>query len=177
LASIAANGIAAFTGDNLLNFQNGRDVIASVMAHEIGHNLGLSHTTTGGPNLMSPQGMTEQLTESQMLQVFSATSFPRPVPRILVGDYNNSGTVDAADFTVWRNTFGRSGSGLAADGNNNGTIDSGDYSVWKSNFGDTNGAGGSSLAETQTVPEPVIVWHLLVAFTILFPWRRSRSFA
>ena len=32
----------------------------------------------------------------------------------LVGDYNDDGTVDAADYTVWRDSLGQTGSGLAA---------------------------------------------------------------
>ena len=35
----------------------------------------------------------------------------------LLGDYNLNGIVDAADYTVWRNSFGQAGAGLAADGN------------------------------------------------------------
>ena len=39
----------------------------------------------------------------------------------LPGDYNVDGTVDAADFTVWRDSFGASGRRqLAADGDGDG---------------------------------------------------------
>ena len=50
----------------------------------------------------------------------------------LAGDYNKNGAVDAADYTVWRSSFG-STSNLDADGNNNGVIDAADYVVWKNN--------------------------------------------
>ena len=94
----------------------------------------------------------------------------------LVGDYNLNGVVDIADYTVWRNTLGQSGtgqggnggSGPAADGNGNGTVDAGDYDVWKLHFGETSagsGAGGASLSRT-IVPEPsslvLIAWVTLV---------------
>ncbi|MEM7468962.1 MAG: zinc-dependent metalloprotease family protein [Pseudomonadota bacterium] len=43
LAYVGANGIAQYVGTSLLSFETGREVIASVVAHEIAHNLGLPH--------------------------------------------------------------------------------------------------------------------------------------
>jgi hypothetical protein len=52
------------------------------------------------------------------------------------GDYNDDGLIDAADYTVWRNTLGNAvPNGTGADGNANGTIDEGDYGNWKANYG------------------------------------------
>lgn len=69
----------------------------------------------------------------------------------LQGDYNSDGFVDAADYTVWRNTQGQTGIGLPADGSGNGTIGPEDFEVWKANFqGDATGLGATS----QNVPEP-----------------------
>ena len=65
-ARIRGNGIIGYVGDNLLTFGDGLDVIAGVMSHEIGHNLGLDHTASGQANLMSPGGSGEQLTTSQI---------------------------------------------------------------------------------------------------------------
>jgi hypothetical protein len=174
LASIRANGIASFSGDNLLTWGDGRDVIASVMAHEIGHNLGLNHTSTGGANLMSPSGTTEQLDSTQINTALTATNFARPIPiEELAGDYNGDDVVNAADYTVWRDTLGRTGSNLPADGNRNGQVDAADYTLWKSNFGDLVGSGGGNLIGevwvadgANAVPEPgasamagvVLVW-------------------
>ena len=51
LAFVDSNGIAVHVGDDLPTFQNGRDVVAEVLAHEIAHNLGLDHVHAPG-NLM-----------------------------------------------------------------------------------------------------------------------------
>jgi hypothetical protein len=51
------------------------------------------------------------------------------------GDYNGDSLVNAADYTVWRDSLGQFAGGLSADGNTNGQIDAGDYGVWKANFG------------------------------------------
>lgn len=60
---------------------------------------------------------------------------------VLTGDYNLDGMVDAADYTVWRNSLGLEvASGTMADGNGSGVIDLGDYQLWKQNFGSTNAA-------------------------------------
>jgi hypothetical protein len=70
----------------------------------------------------------------------------------VAGDYNNNGTVDAADYVVWRKTLGDVGAGLPADGNNDGMIDADDYNLWRTNFGRSASAGAS--LSTGAVPEP-----------------------
>jgi hypothetical protein len=79
----------------------------------------------------------------------------------LAGDYNNSGTVDAADYTVWRSSFG-STSNLAADGNSNGVIDAADYAVWKDNVGST-----AAAAQATAIPEPGTLVLCLLQFVLL----------
>lgn len=73
----------------------------------------------------------------------------------LPGDYNYDGTVDAADYVVWRDSLGKSGSGLPADGDRNQQVDANDYAVWKANFGRiAAGAAASNSLRSETVPEP-----------------------
>jgi fibronectin-binding autotransporter adhesin len=67
------------------------------------------------------------------------------------GDYNRNGVVDAADYTVWRDTFGQSGSLLRADGDGDHDVDADDYAIWKTNFGL---AAGSGALSNTAVPEP-----------------------
>jgi hypothetical protein len=71
----------------------------------------------------------------------------------VTGDYNANGVVDAADYVVWRKTFGQTAAGLPADGDNSGTIDSGDFDVWKTHFGNTAGSGAA--LDPAGIPEPV----------------------
>ena len=71
LAFIDRPGTTVFVGASLLNFANGRNAIAAVVAHEIGHNLGLFHEANGTANLMSPGGSTDQLTSEQRTTTFT----------------------------------------------------------------------------------------------------------
>jgi hypothetical protein len=93
---------------------------------------------------------------------------PDDAVHVLFGDYNRNGTVDAADYTTWRDTLGQTGltpySG--ADGNGDGMIGPEDYQVWKDHFGQTfpmevggggqgSGAGASlALVPVQQPPAP-----------------------
>jgi hypothetical protein len=116
----------------------------------------------------------------------TSATMPEPASTIVrvsmfgAGDYNRDHVVNAADYTVWRNSLGQVATGLPADGNLNGMIDSGDYDVWKMNFGTvTPGAGGGSLAGPGTltpgapVPEPATATLLLGAlvWSVLRPKR------
>jgi hypothetical protein len=56
------------------------------------------------------------------------------VSQSLVGDYNLDGTVDAADYVVWRSTQG-STTDLRADGNGDGRVDQADHDLWKAHLG------------------------------------------
>jgi GH35 family endo-1,4-beta-xylanase len=91
---------------------------------------------------------------------------------IAPGDYNADGTVNAADYVVWRNTLG-SVDDLRADGNGDEMIDAGDYDIWKSLFGTVYGSGAGSIAN---VPEPASV-VILLAGICLAGCRRQRKFS
>ena len=85
------------------------------------------------------------------------------------GDYNGDGTVDTADYTVWRDSFGQIGTDLAADGDGSGEIDGGDYTVWTTNF-------GLATSSSSAVPEPSAIFlsGLLLSFTLLRPAQAKR---
>jgi hypothetical protein len=76
-------------------------------------------------------------------------------PPAVAGDYNANGTVDAADFALWRN-----GGPLQNEGASIGIVDQADYDFWVSRFGATSGSG-SGLSAGLAAPEPASLVLLL----------------
>jgi hypothetical protein len=121
---------------------------------ELAWDNGFSTTTPGGHGFDKPrtealsllirETVWEVLTQHQYAGVIAPGSLP--------GDFNGDGRVDAADYTVWRNSLGQEGKGLAADGIRNGIVDEADYWLWKHNFGRV--ADGALLGGNSQVPEP-----------------------
>jgi hypothetical protein len=99
-----------------------------------------------------------------------SVNLPPPANPDPTGDYNQDGTVDAADYVHWRKTFGdpASPAGSGADGDESGQIGDGDYDYWYARFGVVL-AGASS----EPIPEPATIVLSLVAFGILGIRRRS----
>lgn len=74
------------------------------------------------------------------------------------GDFNGDGSVDVADYTVWRDNYGSADeSSLNGAGDGSNGVDIADYQLWKANFGEP-----STSAPVQT-PEPATC--LLLIFT------------
>lgn len=90
----------------------------------------------------------------------------------LLGDYNQDGTINAADYTVYRNRkAGIGGTTLPNDAGAPGvTID--DYNYWKLHYGEPNGSG--SAFGGSEVPEPAalhLVAFLAACQLMLRPYR------
>jgi hypothetical protein len=89
----------------------------------------------------------------------------------LRGDFNDDEGVNAADYTVWRNSLGQTGSNLPADADGDNVVDTDDYLLWKANFGHqfvhVVGGGGISL-----VPEPAPAIVAGIALAALVCGRR-----
>jgi len=90
---------------------------------------------------------------------------------VSVADYNLNGEVDAADYVLYRNTLGQSGTGLPADGNGNNQIDAGDYDVWRAHFGETAGSGAGASANAA-VPEPATLVQIVLMAAVVSIRRR-----
>ncbi|TWT30503.1 hypothetical protein KOR34_50620 [Posidoniimonas corsicana] len=89
---------------------------------------------------------------------------------LLAGDYNRDGLVDAADYTVWRDTLGQQVTpGTGADGSGDGDITAADYAVWRNQFGATLAAAAS----TTAAPEPAAV--LLLGWAAVLGRGRRRG--
>ena len=80
----------------------------------------------------------------------------------LPGDFSGNGTVDAADYVIWRRGLGS-------------TYTQADYQTWRTNFG-TPSAGGTGSATASSsataIPEPPTVLLFLLVASQPFAWRR-----
>ncbi len=87
---------------------------------------------------------------------------------IVDGDFNLDGFVNAADYTIWRDTLGDTGSDLAADANGDLVVDSLDYDFWVDNYG-SSPSPSTATASASAVPEPstlIILLSLSLPFSI-----------
>jgi hypothetical protein len=91
-----------------------------------------------------------------------------------IGDYDDNGTVNAADYVIWRSCHGDSGGNLPADGNLDGIIDEGDFTIWKAHFGQSLSVGASTVTSTlaSSTPEPASAVLLAMAMIYLSGWSR-----
>ena len=113
-------------------------------------------TAAGG---ITDLGIDWQLPLNFTSQIVNSTSLVLTYSAILAGDYNANGTVDAADYVLWRKNPN-------AHGGPNG------YNIWRQNFGLSQGAGSSSVL--GAVPEPATATLYIVVGWIVVCLRPSR---
>ena len=96
---------------------------------------------------------------------------------VLPWDYNHDGIVDAADYTVWRDSLGTAdpaGNGIAGNPNRSSSIDGKDYEIWKYHFGESLPVvGGESFASAK-VPEPTCIGLALAGLFAVVALRGRR---
>lgn len=132
-------------------------------------NLGNIFTANG-----NTEGLTFEYTVAGELTPRTGTVSFGPVPDAfvgLVGDYNDDNVVDAADYVMWRNNVGTTGT-LEND-LIGGTVSAAHYLQWKANYGAV-GSGALTIA-AQTVPEPAMLFVLVGGVVGVGVWRRRQS--
>ncbi|MEQ8847729.1 family 10 glycosylhydrolase [Botrimarina sp.] len=105
------------------------------------------------------------------LTVFNATRVELLEDRRAIepADFNGDGLVNAADYSVWRDTFA-SVTDLRADANGDGFVNALDYDLWSAGY-------GYLISQAVSVPEPMslAVAGLAVACRVAAPARRRRA--
>ena len=77
----------------------------------------------------------------------SSYEFTLTAPALL-GDYNGDGSVDSADYVVWRDNLGTSVTQFSGpDGDGDGQVTQLDYNIWRSNYGATRQRSQSRLSD------------------------------
>jgi hypothetical protein len=97
--------------------------------------------------------------------------------RTVAGDFNLDGSVDAADYIVWRKNAGQTGATFVqGDATFNGTIDNDDLQQWRVNFGFVRQplSGSGSGVSLAAVPEPA-AWLLAAIGIFLTGTSRRRK--
>jgi hypothetical protein len=99
---------------------------------------------------------------------FAWISFTNPLePKStgIPGDYNGNGTVDAADYVVWRDNL--DGTATLPNDSTPGMVTQEDYTVWRMNFGLGGSAGAGSAGLSHVVPEASTILLALMGIGIM----------
>jgi hypothetical protein len=178
ILTIDDKGTPADTTDDRISNLTGFNTLGVGQApanHEIqldaAGNVYTTHSSQEVLQVFSPGGSwTATTTKSGM---FSLAPFTPPDGGV-AGDYNDNGTVDAADYALWRDLLGTNtqleneGSGVTP-----GMVTQEDFTTWRENFGKTPAGSGGSVAG---VPEPgsFILAMLLVSICSVCQRRQAR---
>jgi hypothetical protein len=154
--------------------------IASGTINELGFDCAAGNTNSACAETFNVTNIAVVAGDTLDLQIAPRSGGGNPV-----GDYNNNGTVDAADYVAWRDLVGS----MTALPNDplGGTVGTAQHNQWQANYGSTGGGGGptatpsfvgvdftisTSAAAGAAVPEPSTL--LMVLAVGLMP-RRIRS--
>ncbi|MGE3242151.1 MAG: beta strand repeat-containing protein [Pirellulales bacterium] len=160
-----------YTATGVANSLDALNVLGNVDLNALANTLDVTGITSGTHTLMTYAGTllgTFESTPGYSVDYGTGSNSQITITKIataLVGDYNNNGKVDAADYNIWRDHLGAAGSTLGAnrDPANSGVVSQADYNSWKANFGMALGSGALGSA---AVPEPAT--SVLVGWISLF---------
>jgi hypothetical protein len=135
-------------------------------------NLGFAYNTT-----LNSQDLVFSLRNDSGVVSTGTVSYVTGAAGVL-GDYNNNGVVDAADYVLWRN-----GGPLLNEVATVGSATAEDYTEWRARFGNTSGSGSGASSEGVPEPSSAVLTLFAVAslmlyrskFTLRFQFARFRA--
>jgi hypothetical protein len=152
--SVLTTDLATFQGAATLAAGTSNQYLASLDTSTVGQfaaSYTLNFSDENVPGAASLGSLVLNLSGIVQAPVFTTT-----------GDFNGDGIVDGADYLVWQNHAGATGTTSTGDANGDGFVNAADLAVWTGQFG-TDGGGA-----VQSVPEPSIVCFIgLPAFVLL----------
>jgi hypothetical protein len=84
------------------------------------------------------------------------------------GDFNGDGSVDAADYVMWRKYRGTNN--VWADGDGNGSVGPEDYALWRTNYGRVGWSAGGQASAVPEQASAALVCMALLAVSL--GWQR-----
>ncbi|MEX2308227.1 MAG: PEP-CTERM sorting domain-containing protein [Pirellulales bacterium] len=121
-----------------------------------------------GPLFANHIPVTQRINQSIVLSFVNLAS----IGVTLLGDYNNDGVVDAADYIVWRKNEGTMN--MLPNDPFGGTIGQNQYDAWRGNFGETFPGSGAGSGLGANVPEPTALALLVSGGMLALALRRQR---
>jgi T5SS/PEP-CTERM-associated repeat protein len=166
--NLSATGAATLGGDLVVSLAGG---FAPALGAEF---MILSAASVSGPFATENFSAASLASGLSWDVLYTSTRVTLKVVAGILGDYNQNGKVDAADYVLWRNNVGTTNT-LPNDPNG-GTIGTAQYNTWRAHFGQTAGPGaGSGAAQLAAVPEPMTTLMLLTAVAVAGVARRRTA--
>ncbi len=119
-----------------------------------GNNIFLGHSDINAGSSAEPDRFDLEFALYDNVKVEAIVGVP--------GDYNNNGTVDAADYVLYRKGIAPLTNEVA--GVTPGTTTPEDYDAWRARFGNPPGSG--SLADGAAVPEPQTIAFVMIGLLL-----------
>jgi hypothetical protein len=127
---------------------------AAALGQDLNHGWLINPSSTDAWRFRSSEF--ETIDDRPILSITYAV--PQPAPTIF-GDYDQNGTVDAADYAVWRKTLGQAI--VLPNDATPGTVSQADYEVWRTHFGQMADHGvGTDVSAAIPEPETLVLLTL-----------------